>query len=122
MVGGVEWIRSSAGSEQAAVSGEEMLETEIGGEVTLGCGDAAVIFGTVARQHERLRLVHPLQSFHVKAPDIPFCVDDVRAVRVKVLNRQGCNFWRAVTEVLEVPLGQRKFRRIDGLHDEFLER
>src|SRR5208282_2160666 len=65
--------------------------------------------------------MHPLESLHVKAPEIPFCVHDEGTVRVKVLNCQGCNFWRAIAEVLQVPLGQRKFRGIDGLHDEFFE-
>ncbi len=43
MVGGVKGIGGRAGSEQAAMPGEEMLESQIGHEVAGGDGDAVVI-------------------------------------------------------------------------------
>src|SRR5271170_1941061 len=121
MVGRLEGIRGRARSEQAAVTRKKVFEAQIGREVSLGCGDSAVIFGAMASQRQRLRLAHPLESLDVKAPEIPFCRGDVGAVRVQVLNSKSSDFRRAVAEVLQVPLGQREFRGVDGLDHEFLE-
>src|SRR5580658_4203288 len=122
MVGRVKRIRSRARSQQPAVTRKKVLEAQIRGEVSLGCCDGAVIFGTVAGKHQRLRLIYPFEGLGVKAPEIPFCRGDIGAVGVKMLNGKRRDFRRAIAQILQVPLGKRKFRGIDGLHDEFLER
>src|SRR5580700_4816419 len=121
MVGRCKGIRSRTGSEQPAVSRKKVFESQIRCEVSFGSGDSAVIFGALAGEHQRLRLMHPFKTLDVKAPEIPFGGGDVGAVRMKVLDRQGRYFRRSISQVLQVPLGQRKFGGIDGLDDEFLE-
>src|SRR6266404_3487240 len=60
IVGGPEWVRGCGGSEKAAVPGEEMLESQVGGEMAGGGGDAVVVDRAVADEGERLRLAAPL--------------------------------------------------------------
>src|SRR4029077_18275887 len=98
MVGGLEGIRSRAGSQQAGMPGKKVFEAEVGGEVSFGCSDAAVIFRTVASQQQRRGLLHPLETFGVKAPQIPLCADEVSAVRVDLLCRKRCDLGRPISE------------------------
>src|SRR5580704_1815797 len=121
MVGRFKGIRSRTGSEQPAVSRKKVFESQIRCEVSFGTGDSPVIFWAVATEHQRLRLMHPFTTLDVKTPEVPFGAGHVGAVSMKVLDRQGRYLRRAISQILQIPLGQRKFGGIDGLDDELLE-
>src|SRR4029077_19839149 len=60
MVRRPEWVGGRAGGEDAAVPGEEMLESQVGGEMAGGSGHAVVVERAMADEREGLRIAAPL--------------------------------------------------------------
>src|SRR5438477_4224512 len=121
MIRRIERIRRRSGRQQAAVPREKVLEAQVGHEVPCRRRQPAVELLPVASQHQRLRLVLPLQALDIKPPQVPFCARDVGAVAVQVLHRQRRNLRRARFQRTQIPLRHRYFRCVHGLHDQFVK-
>src|SRR5258708_6622431 len=67
------------------MASEKVLEAQVGHEVSRRRGKAVGILQPVARQHQRLRLVLPLQALDIEPPQVPFSARDGRRVRVPML-------------------------------------
>src|SRR5438552_3272083 len=94
MIRRIERIRRRSGSKQSSMPREKVLEAKIGHEVTR-CGyKPTVVLRAVAGQHQRFRLALPPQGLDIESPQVPFCADDIRGVRVQVLQRQRRNLCR----------------------------
>ena len=100
----------------------EVLEPQISAEVASCRSHAIVVFQAVAGQHERLLLALPLQRLDVEAPQIPLRLRDIGGVRIQMLGGQRRNFRRTIAGPVQVPFGRRRFRRIDGLNKQLVNR
>ena len=114
-------IRRRARRQQTSVAGEEKFEAEVGGEVTGSRGDAVFVVFSVACENEWLRLLLPLQRFHVEIPEVPSRVRDVGRIGVEALCGEGGNFGRVCALRTQIPLRRGGFAGVDGLDDQFGE-
>src|ERR1700687_5000540 len=119
MIRAVERIRPRSRRQQPSMPREKVLEAQVGHEVSRRGRKSVVILPPMARQHERLRFVLPLHALDIEPPQVPFCVRDIRRVRVQVLDRQRCNFRRSGLQWTQIPLRHGYLRCVHGLHDQF---
>src|ERR1700723_1488346 len=103
-----------ADSQQAAVSGEKVLEAEIHLEIPLLLPEAIVIKLAVANQFNGLRQLLPLGRVAFENPQVPIRAHRIMDVRVQIILRQFHDDWCVERHGPQVLLEDRGLRRFDG--------
>ncbi len=98
-----------------------MFESQVHAELPVMSGPAVIILGPAANDFQRVRPLLPFQRFALKCPQVPLRFHNVRRVFVNMLRSDRCDFRRAKSSLAKIPLGHRRFPRIDSLNHQIVE-
>src|ERR1700737_1176231 len=103
MIRRIKRVSGLARGQQTSMPGEKMFESQVGNEMALRRGHAIVVIRPIAREHQRLRRMLPLQALYVELPQVPLRGGNIRTVCIQVLQGQRRNLRRSVSLTAQVP-------------------